>query len=81
MVSLRFNGDLVAQSGLVDERLRDANPAVLVVLLASVWVEVQAAAVEVDRGLEVLPVAVAAGGPDMRVPTGRPPAARNPGFA
>src|SRR6266446_6754504 len=31
------------------------------VLPASVWVEVQAAAVEVDGGLEVLPVPVAAG--------------------
>src|SRR5438034_6951020 len=32
------------------------------VLPASVWVKVEAAAVEVDRGLEVLPVAEAAGG-------------------
>src|SRR5947199_379011 len=32
------------------------------VLPASVWVEVEAAAVEVDRRLEVLPVAEAAGG-------------------
>src|SRR2546427_7401213 len=31
-------------------------------LPASVWVKVEAAAVEVDRGLEVLPVAEAAGG-------------------
>src|SRR5438552_5410100 len=35
---------------------------VLLVLPASVWVKVEAAAVEVDRGLEVLPVAEAAGG-------------------
>src|SRR5213079_2560615 len=32
------------------------------VLPASVWVEVEAPAVEVDRGLEVLPVAEATGG-------------------
>src|SRR5213592_1001784 len=34
----------------------------LMVLPASVWVKVEAAAVEVDRGLEVLPVAETAGG-------------------
>ncbi len=38
---------------------------VYLVLPASVWVEVEAAAVEVDGGLEVLPVAEPAGrGPD-----------------
>src|SRR5206468_11749583 len=49
-----------ARTGLSPVRSH-ALPSLLV-LPASVWVEVEAAAVEVDRRLEVLPVAEAAGG-------------------
>src|SRR5437899_2421260 len=47
----------VAKAGLLSTSLLEK-----VVLPASVWVEVEAPAVEVDRGLEVLPVAETAGG-------------------
>src|SRR5206468_2857611 len=49
------------EAGAEDHDLTD-TAFKLMVLPASVWVKVEAAAVEVDRGLEVLPVAEAAGG-------------------
>src|SRR5439155_17838543 len=50
--------DLAAES----QHLVASTRKEFLVLPASVWVEVEAAAVEVDRRLEVLPVAEAAGG-------------------